>query len=85
MFPGHTAGLDLGQEEGVAGEKPMAVEDTVALSDQPPAMLLTRRRIPLIGSKEQQLGEQGGTAGYASVVTRENFLLSSPPTYRTST
>lgn len=84
MFTGHVAGFDLGQEERGAGEKPMAVEDTVALSDQPPAMLFTRRRIPLIGSKEQQSGEQGGTVGYASVMTRENFLVSSPPTYRTS-
>lgn len=56
VFTGHAAGYDLGQEEGGAGEKPVAVEDRLALSDQPPTMLFTRRRIPLVGSKETTVG-----------------------------
>lgn len=73
VVTGHAAGFGLGQG-GSAGEKPMAVEDRVMLSDQPPGIVFTRRRIPLIGSKEQQSGGQGGTAGYAPMMTREDFL-----------
>ncbi|KAJ4400407.1 hypothetical protein N0V85_005762 [Neurospora sp. IMI 360204] len=73
VVTGHAAGFGLGQG-GSAGEKPMAVEDRVAVSDQPPGMVFTRRRIPLIGSKEQQSGGQGGAAGYAPMMTREDFL-----------
>ncbi|CCC10964.1 unnamed protein product [Sordaria macrospora k-hell] len=73
VVTGHVAGFGLGQG-GSAGEKPTAVEDRVTLADQPAGMVFTRRRVPLIGSKEQQSGGQEGTAGYASMMMREDFL-----------
>ncbi|KAK3392642.1 hypothetical protein B0T20DRAFT_61028 [Sordaria brevicollis] len=69
----HASGFGLGQG-GNASERPMALEDRVALPDQPPGMVFTRRRIPLFGSKEQQPDGQGGTAGYTPTMTREEFL-----------
>lgn len=62
VVTGHAAGFGLGQG-GSVSDKPMVVEDRVALPDQPPGMVFTRRRIPLIGSKEQQLDGQGGNGG----------------------
>lgn len=73
VVTGHVTGFGLGQG-GSAGEKPTAVEDRVTLADQPAGMVFTRRRVPLIGSKEQQSGGQEGTAGYTSMMMREDFL-----------
>ncbi|KAK3953919.1 hypothetical protein QBC32DRAFT_386343 [Pseudoneurospora amorphoporcata] len=72
VVTGHAAGFGLGQGGNVS-EKPTAVEDRVTLPDQPAGMF-TRRRVPLIGSKEQRSSGQGGTAEYASMMTREDFL-----------
>ncbi|KAK1782999.1 hypothetical protein QBC45DRAFT_175880 [Copromyces sp. CBS 386.78] len=73
VVTGHAAGFGLGQG-GSVSEKPTAVEDRVTLPDQPAGMVFTRRRVPLIGSKEQRSSGQGETAGYASMMTREDFL-----------
>ena len=69
----HSAGFVLVQG-GSAGENPTAVEDTVTLPDRPPGMVYTRRRISLSRSKGKQPEGQGGTAGCASTMTREDFL-----------